>query len=470
MKSIYIKDNFLLNNSQAEKLFFEYAMKEPIIDYHSHLSVKEIALNEKYDNMSKIWLNGDHYKWRAMRANGVSEFYITGNAEDKEKFLKWAETVPFAVKNPLYHWTHMELKNPFGISDRLLNSDTAGSIWNECNEKLQEKEFSVQSLLNKFNVKVVCTTDDPLNDLRFHKKIAQEPFGIKVLPTFRPDKAFNINRYEEFKLWTERLEEASNINVSTFENYLEALQRRHTYFHDAGCRVSDHGMENAYGAVYSSGDAKTIYEKAVLGKEITNEELLKFKSALIHEFGIMDYESGWVQQYHIGPIRNNNGRIFSALGGDTGHDSIGECQKAASLSRMLDNLDKKGKLTKTILYNINPADNEMFAAMTGNYQDGTIPGKIQYGSAWWFLDQKSGIERQIDALSNMGLLSRFIGMLTDSRSFLSFSRHEYFRRVLCNILGDEMARGLIPDDFDLVGPIVKNKCYNNAKEYFGFNV
>ena len=468
MKDIFIKENFLLQNKTAEKLYFDYAKDQPIVDYHCHLPVQEIAENRKFENMTQVWLNGDHYKWRAMRANGVDEKFITGNASDKEKFFKWAETVPYTIKNPLYHWTHMELKKPFGISDRFLNSDTAESIWNEVNNFLRQDEFSAQGLIKRMNVEVVCTTDDPVDNLEFHKRIKQKPFGVKIIPAFRPDKAMAVENLNEFHVWLKKLESVSSISINSFEKFIEAIRNRHDYFHKNGSRLSDHGLETAYAEDCTSQEINSIFQKVLSKKELNTTDILKFKSAMMYEFGIMDYEKGWVQQLHLGALRNTNSRNFRELGADTGVDSVGDFEIAKPLAKFLNRLDDKNKLTKTILYNLNPADNELIATMIGNFQDGTIAGKLQYGSAWWFLDQKSGMEKQMDALSNMGLLSRFIGMLTDSRSFLSYPRHEYFRRILCNLLGDEIEKGLIPNDIKLVGKMVSDICYNNARSYFNF--
>ena len=468
MKDIFIKENFLLSNRTAEKLYFDYAKEQPIIDYHCHLSVREIAENRKFENITQVWLNGDHYKWRAMRANGIDEKYITGNTSDKEKFFKWAETVPYTIKNPLYHWTHMELKKPFGISDKLLNADTAEDIWNKCNELLLQENYSAQGLIKQFNVEVVCTTDDPVDSLEYHQKIKQNPFGVKVIPAFRPDNAMAIENPIQFYTWLAKLETASDISITNFDSFIDAIRNRHEYFHVNGCRLSDHGLETAYAEEYTVQEINSIFSKIISKIKLNYEEILKFKSAMMFEFGIMDHEKGWVQQLHLGALRNNSTRMFRNLGADTGVDSIGDFEIARPLSKFLNRLDDLNKLTKTIIYNLNPADNELIAAMIGNFQDGTIAGKLQYGSAWWFLDQKSGMEKQIDALANMGLLSRFVGMLTDSRSFISYPRHDYFRRILCNILGDEIEKGLIPDDLDLVGGMVKDISYYNARNYFSF--
>lgn len=468
MKDVFIKENFLLSNPAAEKLYFDYAKDQPIVDYHCHLPVQEIAENKKFENITQIWLYGDHYKWRAMRTNGVNEKFITGDASDKEKFLKWAGTVPSTIKNPLYHWTHMELKRPFGISDRLLNPSTAEGIWNETNALLQKDEFTTQGLLKQFNVEVVCTTDDPVDSLEYHQAINRKPFGVKVVPAFRPDKAMAVENQKEFLVYVSRLEQASGVSITNYQQFIEALRSRHDYFHKNGCRLSDHGLETAYAEDYTDQEVSIIFSKMLTGIQPNKQEALKFKSAVMFEFGLMDHERGWVQQLHLGALRNNNTRMFRTLGADTGVDSIGDFEIAAPLSRFLNKLDTGNKLGKTILYNLNPRDNELMATMIGNFQDGVIPGKLQYGSAWWFLDQKTGMENQINALSNMGLLSRFVGMLTDSRSFLSYPRHEYFRRILCNILGEEIEKGWIPNDIELIGGMVSDICYNNARNYFNF--
>jgi glucuronate isomerase len=466
MLSVFIKDDFLLNSKSAQRLYFDYAKDQPIIDYHCHLPVQEIAENRKFENLTRIWLNGDHYKWRAMRTNGVNENFITGNASDRDKFQKWAETVPYTVRNPLYHWSHMELKRPFGISDRLLNGETAEGIWNHCIDLLKQDDFSTQGIMQQFKVEAVCTTDDPIDSLEFHKAIANSDFNIQVLPTFRPDKAMAVENLDSFLVWMKKLEEVSGISVKNYSDFIEAIRKRHNYFHLCGCRLSDHGIETAYAEDYNQSEIDAIFNKILKKLELNIHEILQFKSALMYEFGIMDFETGWVQQLHLGALRNNNSRMFRTLGPDTGWDSIGNFTEASALAKYLDRLDIQNKLTKTIIYNLNPADNELMAAMIGNFQDGTIPGKLQYGSGWWFLDQKTGMEKQMNALSNLGLLSRFVGMLTDSRSFLSYPRHDYFRRVLCNCLGDEIEKGLIPADFDLVGQMVKNISYGNARDYF----
>lgn len=465
---VFIDDDFLLSTETAKRLYHEYAEDLPIIDYHCHLPVREIADDKNFSSITEIWLNGDHYKWRAMRTNGVDEKFITGSASDYEKFLAWAKTVPDTIRNPLYHWTHMELKNPFGVRDKLLNENTAKEIWEQCNSLLQMKEFSTRGLLNHFKVEVVCTTDDPVDDLSYHKKIKEDNFNVKILPAFRPDKGMMVENKSVFKSWFEKLQQLVKYEIKSFETYIEAINQRHDYFHQNGCRLSDHGIENAYAEDYTEEDIEKIFQKILRDDELSGTEILKFKSAMMYEFGLMNHSKGWVQQLHLGALRNNNTRMYNRLGPDTGFDSIGDFALAVPLAKYLNKLDTNDKLAKTILYNLNPADNELMATMIGNFQDGSVPGKLQFGSAWWFLDQKDGMEKQINALSNMGLLSRFIGMLTDSRSFLSYPRHEYFRRILCAMLGSDVENGLIPDSDELLAPLVKNVCYFNAKNYFNF--
>jgi glucuronate isomerase len=421
--------------------------------------------------MTDIWLAGDHYKWRAMRSNGVAERYCTGDASDWEKFQKWAETVPYCLRNPLYHWTHLELKRPFGISDRRLGPKTAKGIWEECNAMLATPEFSARGIMQQMNVVLVCTTDDPVSTLPDHAAVAADKnFKVQMLPTFRPDKGMAVENPAAFNAWVDQLAAVSGIAADDFDSYLSAIQQRHDFFHQAGCRLSDHGVETIDAEDYTIGEIKAIYKKVRGGASLDASEIAKFRSAMMHEFALMDHASGWTQQIHIGPIRNNNTRMFKAIGPDTGFDSIGDAPIAKSMSRFLDRLNQTDQLPKTILYNINPRDNEVYATMLGNFQDGVTPGKIQLGSGWWFLDQMDGMKRQLEALSQLGLLSRFVGMLTDSRSFLSYTRHEYFRRILCNILGTEIEQGLIPRDLELVGAMVRDIAYNNAARYFGFNL
>ena len=470
MNSHFIHDNFLLETKSAQELYHRYAASLPIIDYHCHLSPKDIAENRRFENLTQIWLNGDHYKWRAMRTCGVDERFITGNASDWEKFQKWAETVPKTLRNPLYHWTHLELNRPVGINDRLLNPATAKGIWDECNAKLATPEFTTLGILKQMNVEVVCTTDDPIDSLNFHKLAqADERLQLKLFPTFRADKAMAVEKPAAFKQYIAALSEAAEMEIATFADFMRALLRRHDYFHQHGCRLSDHGLETIYAEDYTESEIKSAFATLMQQKPLDATNIVKFKSAVLYELALMDWSKGWVQQFHLGALRNNNSRMLRTLGPDTGFDSIGDYEIARPLAKFLNRLDSDNRLAKTILYNLNPRDNEVIATMIGNFQDGSVAGKLQFGSAWWFLDQLDGMTKQIEALSNMGVLSQFIGMLTDSRSFLSYPRHEYFRRLLCNILGKEMERRLIPNDMELVGGMVKDICYFNAKRYFDFD-
>ncbi len=466
MKS-FLDENFLLQTEPAKKLFHDFAKDMPIIDYHCHLPVQQIADDINFENLTQVWLYGDHYKWRAMRTNGIDESYITGNKSDFEKFEKWAETVPYTLRNPLYHWTHLELQRYFDVHE-LLSPASAKKIYDDCTIKLQTKEYSVKNLLRKMNVQVVCTTDDPTDSLEFHQKIKDDGFEIKVLPAFRPDKSMNVDDVNGFNLYLKKLENVSGISITSYQSYLDALKQRHDFFAAMGCCVSDHGMECIYAEDYTDEEIIAAFNKIRNRRELTGEERVKFKSAMLHVFAIWDHEKNWVQQYHLGALRNNNIRLLESCGPDTGWDSIGDFQQAKTLTKFLGRLDSTNQLAKTILYNLNPADNELMATMTGNFNDGSIPGKIQFGSAWWFLDQKDGMTKQMNALSNMGLISRFVGMITDSRSFLSYPRHEYFRRLLCNLFGDEIESGELPNDLDWTGKIVKDICYYNAKAYFGW--
>lgn len=463
----FLDDNFLLNGKTAQRLYHEYAAGLPIIDYHCHLPPDEIAADLKFNNLTHAWLYGDHYKWRAMRANGIDERYVTGQAGDEEKFLKWAETVPYTMRNPLYHWTHLELRRYFG-TEQLLSPKTAKVIYDECSAKLQTPAYSVRSLLTKMNVEVVCTTDDPLDSLEYHKKIKADGYAVKVLPTFRPDKAMNADDVLGLNAYIDKLQEISGTIIWEFDTYLEALKARHDYFAANGCKLSDHGLEQLYAAEFTDDEIDVVFRKIRHNYTLMPLEILKFKSAMLYYFALWDHEKGWVQQFHIGALRNNNSRALANLGPDTGWDSIGDFSQARVLSRFLNNLDKDDRLAKTIIYNLNPADNEVIASMIGNFNDGSVAGKVQFGSAWWFLDQKDGMTKQINALSNMGLLSRMVGMLTDSRSFLSFPRHEYFRRLLCNLFGEDIDNGELPDDIDWVGKLVQDISYYNAKNYFEF--
>jgi glucuronate isomerase len=464
--SEFITEDFLLQTETARTLYHEHAKGMPIYDYHCHLPADFVATDHKFDNITQAWLYGDHYKWRAMRANGVPEQCITGGASDYEKFEQWAQTVPCCLRNPLYHWTHLELKNTFGIKDKLLGPDTAKEIYETTSEMLRTPQFSVRNIMRKMNVKLICTTEEPLDSLEHHKKIRSEGFEIKVHAAFRPDQAMAVEDIQSLNEFVDKLEKICNMQIANFNSYIEALRNRHSYFHQNGCRLSDYGLETVYAEDYTDSEIRNIFNKIRSGKKSDATECLKFKSAMLVELALMDYESGWVQQFHLGALRDNSTRLFNALGRDVGGDSMGDFEIAKPLSKFFDRLDKDNKLPKTILYNNNPRDNALCATMVGNFQDGTTPGKMQYGSAWWYLDQKDGMEEQINVLSNMGLLSRFVGMLTDSRSFLSYPRHEYFRRILCNMLGNDVEAGLLPNDMELLGKMVEDICYNNAKNYF----
>lgn len=467
MKNFLDKD-FILETDTAKKLYHEFAADLPIIDYHCHISPKEIAENKRFENMTQIWLSGDHYKWRAMRTNGIKEEGITGeSSSDREKFENWASTVPYTLRNPLYHWTHLELKKPFGI-EKILSPDTSEEIWNECNKKLNTPEFSCRNLIRKANVEVIGTTDDPADTLEYHKAIKDSGFETKVVPSWRPDKAMTVDDASEYNAYINKLAVASEMEINTFEDLLSALKKRHDFFAEMGCKASDHGLELFFAAEYTNNEASEIFVKIRKGEELNEKEVLKFKSAMLYEFAVLDHSKGWVQQFHIGAIRNNNTGMFNKLGADTGFDSIADKLVAEDMSKFLNRLATEEKLTKTILYNLNPAHNEVYATMLGNFQDGEIAGKIQWGAGWWFLDQKDGMEKQMNALSNLGLLSRFVGMLTDSRSFLSYSRHEYFRRILCNLIGNDVEKGLIPYNEKLLKEVVQGICYYNAKNYFNF--
>lgn len=463
----FLNEDFLLQNTTAKVLFHQFAAEQPIIDYHNHLLPEQIAEDKQFDNITQIWLYGDHYKWRAMRAHGIDEKYITGDASDEEKFLKWAETVPYTMRNPLYHWTHLELQRYFGVTE-LLNEHSAKRIYDHCSALLKTKEFSVRNLLIKMKVEVLCTTDDPTDSLEFHKKIKDSGFKIKVLPTFRPDKAMAIDQPENLLNYLKKLEEISGIIIQNWENFKTALKNRHDFFEEMGCKLSDHGLEKIESVDFKEEDIPKIFDKILRKESISPVENRQFKSAMLIYFAKLDHQKGWTQQFHLGALRDNNSRLLKSLGPDTGFDSIGDFNQAESLSKFLNTLDTSNQLTKTILYNLNPRDNELFAAMIGNFQDGTIQGKMQYGSGWWFLDQKDGMEKQINALSNMGLLSHFVGMLTDSRSFLSFPRHEYFRRILCNLIGRDIENGELPQDIPWLGKLVSDISYNNAAKFFNF--
>jgi len=465
----FMDEDFLLQTETAQRLYHEYAAAMPIFDYHCHISPQEIAEDRRFNNLAEIWLHGDHYKWRAMRTNGVDEKYCTGNASDWEKFQKWAETAPYTMRNPLFHWTHLELRNPFAINTSL-NPASARQIWDTCNALLHTKDFSCRGIIRKANVKVICTTDDPVDSLEYHRSIKASGFEVKVIPAWRPDKAMAIEDPKVFNAYVGQLEAASNISIASFDQFLAAIEKRHLFFHENGCRLSDHGLETIYATPYTTTEIIVIFDHIRAGQLPSADELLKFKSAMLYEFAVMDHSRNWTQQYHLGAMRNNNSRMFELVGADKGFDSIGDYPIATALSKFMNRLEYEKKLTRTILYNLNPGDNEMMATMIGNFQDGTEPGKIQWGSGWWFLDQKQGMTNQLNTLSSLGLLSRFVGMLTDSRSFLSYSRHEYFRRILCNLLGNDVENGELPADLEFLGQMVEDISYNNSERYFRFEL
>jgi glucuronate isomerase len=468
MDKSFLPENFLLSNQTSEELYFEFAQAQPIFDYHCHIPPADIAGNRRFENLTQIWLAegryGDHYKWRAMRTNGVPERYITGDASDYDKFLAYARTVPATVRNPLYHWTHLELRRYFGITE-LLNEDSAPRVWSQANEQL--RELTVHRILEKFRVSVICTTDDPADDLSHHQAIRSSRLAARVYPAFRPDKAFTIEQGDTFRSWVDRLEKLSGHRAAELAGLLDALRARHNFFGSLGAKLSDHGIPYTYAAPCGEPEASAIYARARAGETPSETETLKFRSFMLRFFGELDAAAGWTKQLHLGALRNANSRRLAESGPDTGYDSIGDWPQAEPLGQYLDQLESVGKLPKMILYNLNPADNYLLATMIGNFQDGSIPGKLQFGSGWWYLDQKDAMEWQLNALSNVGLLSRFVGMLTDSRSFMSYPRHEYFRRLLCNLLGAEVERGEIPNDRALLGNLVRGICFENAKTHFG---
>lgn len=458
----------MLTNEVAKKLYHESAEHLPIIDYHCHLDPKQIADNYQFRNLAEIWLGGDHYKWRAMRGNGVPEEFITGGRSDYEKFEKWAETVPYTMRNPLYHWTHLELSRIFGI-DKIVKPETAREIYEECTAKLQTEEFRAARILERCHVEVVCTTDDPADSLIYHRQIPQLGIKTKVYPAWRPDKVLAIENPESYLIYIQRLAESADQEIRTYDDLLEVLRKRHDYFASLGCRLSDHGMDNFYADAYTETEIRQIFAKVLAGKQPDETEIRKFKSALLFELAIMDWEKDWVQQYHISVIRNNCTRMYQAIGPDTGFDAILEVNCSAVGHKFLNRLDAIGKLTKTILYSLNPKDNEVLATLAYTFNEAPVPGKIQLGAAWWFLDQEEGMKKQLNTLSAMGLLSRFVGMLTDSRSFLSYPRHEYFRRILCNLIGEDVEMGKLPySEMDFLKQMIEDICYRNAKRYFGF--
>lgn len=466
MSTKFINDNFLLENKFAEELYHNYSKQQPIIDYHNHLSPQFIAEDKIFDNVTQVWINGDHYKWRAMRTLGINEQFITGAASDKDKFLNWGKTVPYTMRNPLYHWTHLELARYFDIYD-LLNEKSAEKIYEEASAKINSPEYSTRNLLTKVNAELVCTTEDPTDSLEYHQQLNKNPFATKVSTAFRPDKAILINN-DGYNSYLDSLSEVAGITINTYADLCDALRNRIDYFDKNGCKLCDHGLDQVYFENFTENEINSIFKKKRENTLITNEEALKFQSAILLFLFETYHEFGWVQQLHLGALRNNNARMHRILGPDTGWDSIGDFSQAQKLSAFLNALDSKDKLAKTIIYNLNPADNEVMATMIGNFNDGSVKGKVQFGSGWWFLDQKDGMTKQLNALSNMGLISCFVGMLTDSRSFLSFPRHEYFRRILCNLLGDEIKRGELPNDMEWIGKMVADISYNNAKEYFNF--
>lgn len=464
----FIHDDFLLGTKQARKLYHDHAASLPIIDYHCHLPPAEIAEDKRWTDMAAVWLGGDHYKWRAMRTSGISEHYITGNASPWEKFEKFAEIAPKLLRNPLYHWTQLELARYFGIHD-LLSPSTARAIYDRCNEKLAQPGFSARGMMERFHVEVVCTTDDPADSLEYHKAIAADPnFHIQVRPTWRPDKALAVDQPGVLSDWLTSLEKAVGHPVSSLDDLMNALQNRHDFFAENGCRLSDRGINTVWAEDCTHAEASAVFLKARDGRTVSPDEAIRYKSYLLHELAVMDAAKGWTMQIHYGAQRNNNTRMLLKLGTDSGFDSIGDLPIAASLAKHLDRLDTAGCLPRTIIYNLNPRDNAVIATMIGNFQDGVVAGKLQFGTGWWFMDQLDGMTRQIETLSQIGMLSHFVGMLTDSRSFLSYTRHEYFRRLLCDIFGKDMERGLIPDDEELVGGMVRDICYGNARKYFGF--
>ena len=467
--SEFIHDDFLLPSEAARRLYHEYAVAEPILDFHSHLPASEIASDRRFENLTEIWLDGDHYKWRAMRANGVAERYCTGDASGYDRFLAWAKTVPFTLRNPLYHWTHLELKRYFGF-DGLLDESSAKTVWERANAKLLTAEYSARGILRKFRVQVACTTDDPCDDLAFHQQVNSTECCLRMYPTFRPDHALQVNQPERFVPWLRRLEAVANSHISTLPDFLDVLSVRHNAFHKTGGRLSDHGLPFCYSDPYTETQAAKVFERALAGAAVSAVEHEKFAAFMMLFFARLDAEKGWTKQLHLGALRSVNSRALAELGPDTGFDNMGDWQQAERLSAFLDLLNRENALPKMVLYNVNPVDNHAFATIAGSFQQGPAAGKIQFGSAWWFLDQKEGMEAQISALSNVGLLSRFVGMVTDSRSFMSFPRHEYFRRVLCNLLGNEIEQGELPTDFGLIGGMVRNICFANAKDHFGLGI
>ena len=470
MTASFLTEDFLLETDLARFLFHDVAKDLPIIDYHCHLPPDQIASNHRFRSITEIWLDGDHYKWRAMRSNGVAERFCTGDATDFEKFEAWANTVPETIRNPLYHWTHMELKRPFGIAE-MLDGSSARSIYDRTTARLQEDGFTTLGLLKQFRVAAVSTTDDPVDSLEHHASLAKRKDPeTRVYPTWRPDRALAVEDAVKWNQWVDALAAAGNMSISSWKDFWTAIEKRHTFFHEMGCRASDHGLERMHAETFTESDLSSAFDVARAGKALDSLAAEKFKSGLLHLMAVLDHKRGWIQQFHLGALRNNNARAHRTLGADKGFDSMGDFEQARPLSRFLDRLDDSNQLAKTILYNLNPRDNELFATMIGNFQDGSVPGKMQYGAAWWFLDQREGMEAQLRALSNMGLFSRFVGMITDSRSFLSYSRHEYYRRLVCNMLGNDVRAGYLPDDRGLLAKAVRAICFDNAKGYLGIEL
>jgi glucuronate isomerase len=465
----FLDEDFLLSNDTAVRLYHDYAKQMPIIDYHCHISPKEIYENKTYKNLSEVWLHGDHYKWRAMRANGVDEKFVTGNADDYDKFLAYAGTVPNTLGNPLYHWSHLELQRYFGISD-LINEKNAPKIWEQVNAQLNSKGFSAREIIKKSDVKGICTTDDPTDSLEYHLKLQEDKdFNVAVLPSFRPDKGLELNK-AGFVQWVEKLAQASGQSIGNYDHFLAALESRVRFFHSVGGRVSDHALDYVPYAETTKEEAAEIFNKSLQGSAVSIEDEKKYKTYTLIFLGKIYAELGWVMQYHMNALRNNNIRMFEQVGPDTGFDSMNDTAVAYPLTKLLSAMDHADTLPKTILYSLNPNHNRLLAALIGSFQGGGIAGKIQFGSAWWFNDTKEGMIDQMKSLADAGLLSRFVGMLTDSRSFLSYTRHEYFRRILCNLIGEWVENGEFPDDRELLGSIIQDISYNNAKEYFGFKI
>lgn len=463
----FISEHFLLQSETAKRLYHEHAASLPIIDYHCHLPPREIAEDVTFKNLTHIWLDGDHYKWRAMRALGIDEKYITGSASDRNKFLKWAEAVPYTLRNPLYHWTHLELKNYFDV-DSLLDKKTGPRIYEKCSQRLQQPSFSTQSLISRNNVEVICTTDDPMDSLEYHKQIKRQSFNTTVLPAFRPDNVYSFANVTSYNKYVDHLGHRSNTNIEELDDLLEVLEERINHFHRQGCRLADHGLQKIPAAKLTFQELQQAFSQIRGGTKISPHQQNALTLYLLLELGKIYADKKWVQQYHLGALRNTNERMLKNIGPDSGFDSIGDFSQGQALAHLLNELDSTNQLSKTILYNLNPADNEVMASMVGNFNDGSIKGKVQWGSAWWFMDQKDGIEQQLNTLSNLGLLSCFIGMLTDSRSFLSFPRHEYFRRILCNLIANDIEQGLLPNDLPWLAKIISDICYYNAKQYFNF--